>query len=319
MVRRPGSKWESEVLRRAIVALLSLAVVGFSSVVAPLVAHADSGCLKYDESSGACTLEVEVPGTSGGSNNGSSNGSVRSGGNSSTASGPRVCESKAGKPIPCSSPNGSWYAPGECYAKAAAPELQDVKVTGAGNALYTCTPLLGGVPFEITLPIGAAGAPPPPPDPAVLAARAVAQMGLHAVKIGIVPEPRQGSVGIIGLPTWMWVADPGPSTTGPITRSLSERGFTVTATAKATRVVWRMGDGANVSCLGRGTPYEDSYGRQSSPDCGHTYTKSGRYTVQATSYWTVEWEGIAQTGEIPIDFTADTAITMGESQVIVTG
>lgn len=153
----------------------------------------------------------------------------------------------------------------------------------------------------------------------MLAARAVAQMGLHAIDIGIVPEPKQGSVGIIGLPTWMWVADPSPSTTGPITRSVSERGFTVTATAKATRVVWRMGDGATVSCLGRGTPYKDSYGRQPSPNCGHTYTKSGRYTVQATSYWTVEWEGIGQTGEIPLDFTADTAITMGESQVIVTG
>lgn len=184
-------------------------------------------------------------------------------------------------------------------------------------AVHMCM-LPDGGGINIVVPAGAA-APPPPPDPAVLARQAIAQMGLHAIEIGIVPEPRAGSVGIIGLPTWMWVADPGPSTTGPITRSVTERGFTVTATAKASRVVWRMGDGATVSCLGRGTPYKDSYGRQSSPDCGHTYTRSGRYTVQATSYWTVEWEGIGQTGEIPLDFTADTAITMGESQVIVTG
>lgn len=93
----------------------------------------------------------------------------------------------------------------------------------------------------------------------------VAQLRLHAIKAGIGPEPKRGSVGIIGLPTWLWFADPGPATTGPITRSVTERGFTVTATAKVSRVVWRMGDGALVSCLGRGTPNTDSYGRSPHP------------------------------------------------------
>ncbi|GAA1435917.1 hypothetical protein GCM10009616_34350 [Microlunatus lacustris] len=261
---------------------------------------------------------MTAPGTKKGSKRGGS-GSTDSV-NKSTGSGPRTCESKAGKPLPCSSAAGDYYAPRECYAKAAAGEVQDVARPPAGSSVYTCTPVYGGgIPFEITLEDGAAGAPPPPPDPEVLARQAIAQMGLHAIEIGIVPEPRQGRVGIIGMPTWMWVADPGPATTGPISRSATVRGFTVTATAKATRVVWRMGDGTTVSCLGRGTPYKDSDGRRSSPTCGHTYTKAGRYTVQATSYWTVEWEGIAQTGEINLDFTADTAITMGESQVIVRG
>jgi hypothetical protein len=71
-----------------------------------------------------------------------------------------------------------------------------------------------------------------------------------------------------------------------------------------------------VTCTGPGVPYADSYGKQSSPECGHTYTRQGRYTVSATSYWTVNWSGIGQTGTIPIDFTTTTNITMGESQVI---
>jgi hypothetical protein len=103
---------------------------------------------------------------------------------------------------------------------------------------------------------------------------------------------------------------------GPITRSASARGYTVTAVAKVTKIVWNMGDGRTVTCTGPGTPYADSYGKQSSPTCGHTYTRQGRYTVSATSYWTVEWAGIGQTGTIPIDFTTRTNITMGESQVI---
>lgn len=284
-------------------------------VWAPTSAYA-GGCQKKNARSGTCTVIVKAPGKGKGSNH--SRGGSDNSRSTSTGSGPRKCESKAGKSLPCSNSNGTYYAPKECYAKAAAGEVQDVGKAPAGSSVYTCTPVYGPLPFEIILPNGAPGAPPPPPDPAVLARQAVAQMGLHAIKVGIVPESKQGSVGIIGLPTWMWVADPGPSTTGPITRSATLRGFTVTATAKVSRIVWRMGDGSTVSC-GRGTPYKDSYGRRSSPTCGHTYTKSGRYTVQATSYWVVTWTGIGQTGQIPIDFTADTAITMGESQVIVKG
>lgn len=307
-------------LKRVIIALLGLAIVALGVVIGPhssAYAAGGAGCRKHSKFAGTCDVKVVVPGKSKGSNyTDSDSESPRT---TSTSLGPRKCESKAGKPLPCSNENGSYYAPKECYAKAAAPELQDVGAAPTGSSVYTCTPVYGAVPFEITLPNGLPGAPPPPPNPAVLAQQAVAQMGLHAIKVGIVPEPKRGSVGIIGLPTWMWIADPGPATTGPITRSVTERGFTVTATAKVSRVVWRMGDGATVSCLGHGTPYEDSYGRQSSPTCGHTYTKSGRYTVQATSYWTVNWQGIGQTGTINIDFTAATAITMGESQVIVNG
>ena len=156
-----------------------------------------------------------------------------------------------------------------------------------------------------------------PPDPRVLALRAIATMRRRAIGIGIVPEPRVGSVGIVGLPTWMWVANPGRHTWGPITRTPSSAGYSVTATAKVQRVVWAMGDGHTVSCTQRGTPYEDSFGKRSSPDCGHTYTRQGRYTVRATSYWLVTWAGIGQSGTIPLDFTRTAVITMGEAQVLI--
>ncbi|MDN5798167.1 MAG: PKD domain-containing protein, partial [Intrasporangium sp.] len=91
---------------------------------------------------------------------------------------------------------------------------------------------------------------------------------------------------------------------------------TVTATAKAQRVVWTMGDGSTITCTGPGTPYADSYGKKSSPTCGHTYTREGKYTVRATSFWVVTWSGIGQSGTIPLNFTDTAAITMGEAQVL---
>lgn len=142
-------------------------------------------------------------------------------------------------------------------------------------------------------------------------------MGLHAIEIGIVPKPGRNSVGLVGMPTWMWVADPGPSTTGPITRTVAKAGYTVTATGTVRRIVWKMGDGHSVVCEGEGTPYADAYGKQSSPTCGHTYTKQGKYAVTATSYWEVAWGGIGQNGVIPINFTQQAQINVGEAQVIV--
>lgn len=187
------------------------------------------------------------------------------------------------------------------------------------GAIYQCLVPGSDVNGDRVLLFWAAGPPPaapPPPDPRVLAREAMNAMRLKAVNIGIVPEPRPGSIGIIGLPTWMWVDGPAENTWGPITRTASAGGFTVRATAKVKKVVWDMGDGTQVVCLTKGTPYADSYGRQSSPDCGHTYTRQGSYVVTATSYWSVTWTGVGESGVIPLDLSRTTNITMGESQVI---
>jgi len=190
------------------------------------------------------------------------------------------------------------------------------------GAIYKCegTPGVGGgrigVPplrlFWAATPPNA----PPPPDPEDLAREAIAQMQLSPIQIGIVPEDAPGRIGVVGMPTYMWAENPGQNTIGPITRSASAGGFTVTATATVDRIVWDMGDGSSVTCEGPGTPYEDRFGREPSPTCGHTYTSQGRFTVTARSYWTVAWQGIGETGVIPLDLADSTQITIGEAQVI---
>ncbi len=140
-------------------------------------------------------------------------------------------------------------------------------------------------------------------------------MNLSAITIGLVPEPEAGSVGLVGMPNWMWVENPSENTWGPITRSASAAGWTVTATGRVSQVAWSMGDGQVVSC-GAGTVYRDSYGKSKSPNCGHVYTRQGAYTVQATSHWVITWSGIGQAGTIPMDLTRSAAVTIGEVQVL---
>lgn len=191
---------------------------------------------------------------------------------------------------------------------------------GSEGAIYFCEPppgVAGGgqlVSFfwSLTPPSGPAA----PPDPRQLARAAIASMRLQAVAIGIVPESRPESAGLVGLPTWMWVADPSATTWGPVTRTASSGGYTVTATAKVDHVTWAMGDGTTVTCHGPGTPYADQFGTRPSPDCGHTYTRQGRYTVTATSNWTVTWSGIGQTGVIPLSFARSVSLVMGEAQAL---
>ncbi|MGB8384434.1 MAG: hypothetical protein WCG47_24895, partial [Dermatophilaceae bacterium] len=104
----------------------------------------------------------------------------------------------------------------------------------------------------MTMQYWAASAPAPPPDPRQLAQQAVASMNLSAITIGLVPEPEEGAVGLVGMPNWMWVENPSENTWGPITRSASAAGWTVTATGRVSQVEWSMGDGQVVSC-GAGT------------------------------------------------------------------
>ena len=235
---------------------------------------------------------------------------------------PQKCVSSySGKEVPCRDGNSWWSNDRDCYVSLADPQPPKSDTQWEGHttgAIYECySPAIVGTRmytfWSATSPAGPAA----PPDPRVLALRAIATMQLRAIEVGIVPEPQAGSVGIIGLPTWMWVADPGQHTWGPITRTASSAGYSVTATAKVQRVVWAMGDGKTVTCTQRGTPYADSDGKRSSPDCGYTYTRQGTYTVRATSYWTVTWAGIGQSGTIPLHFTRDAVITMGEAQVLI--
>lgn len=304
-------------LRRA--AALGLCLLFAAMTAAPALAEpivCPPGTVP-DPNGGQCVITVLVPGTGGGSGG---NGA----GDPAVPAAQRTCTFTllgSSREMPCSSDDGWWSQSQQAYCEAASPQppLSDPVWGGRTEGqIYECT--RPGAAFGVVAPVfliwlaqPPAGA---PPDPRVLAQQAVATMNLKAVSIGIVPEPAPGRVGLVGMPVWMWDANPGPSTWGPITKTASAGGYTVTATAKATKVVWSMGDGEVVVCRTPGTPYEDSYGRQDSPDCGYSYTRQGVYQVWARSYWSVQWSGLGQSGSIPLQFANSVRITVGEAQVL---
>lgn len=121
----------------------------------------------------------------------------------------------------------------------------------------------------------------------------------------------------------MWAADPGPQTTGPQTVTATEQGLSITATAKLVRIVWDMGDGTKVTC-GAGTPYTETEQVEDSPDCGHRYSATskqrpgGRYTVTATSHWTVDWRGGGTQGRFAdLPFSRSASIAVGELRPVL--
>jgi len=171
-----------------------------------------------------------------------------------------------------------------------------------------------------TAPAGAGAG----PSPREVAQLAIKHMTLSAIDIGIAPKPGPNSVGLVGMPVWMWVKNPTSHTYGPITATASAGGITISATAAVQQVTWDMGDGSTVVCATAGTPYQPSFGRQKSPDCGYVYMKSSgdkphqKFTVSATSDWVITWSGAGQTGTIRLGgLTRSTQITIGEAQVLV--
>lgn len=281
--------------------LLAAGVVAAALLGHPVAAVADDGatCLSYNLY-GVCMIWAEAPADPG---DGSGSGTGSSGG---------------GDDSPFLLIDGYWCLP----AGLADPQPLQSEAVWQGHtegAIYLCeVPAQRGGMFVVGLVIPFWSLTPPaaPPDPEVLAQQAIETMQLQAIRVGIVPEATSGAVGLVGMPTWMWVAAPDAQTLGPITRTASAGGWTVSATAQVTSVTWDMGDGHIVTCAGPGTAYQVSYGTQSSPDCGHTYTRQGEYTVRATSHWVVTWAGIGRAGSIPLDLTQAVDLTVGEAQVL---
>lgn len=230
-------------------------------------------------------------------------------------SGERVCTWR-GDVVPCVSDQGTWYSPFNCYISAVDPLPPYTDLSWRGHTdgtLWYCriTGSATGTPLVIWLASST-----PPPDPMQLAREAVRRMQLRPIAIGIVPNDEPDSVGLVGMPIWLWAANPGAQTLGPIRRSVSEGGYTVTASAKVERIRWSMGDGGVTTCTGPGTPYKLSYGITESPTCGYRFDKQGEFTVTARSDWIVNWRGIGETGSFRIYLTQNTQVVIGELNVV---
>ncbi len=309
--------------------LLPLAVAGLLSLaVAPGFADGGTECGYVDPESGMCVIVVQPePGPE---TSAEDDGPEQTDGGSPCYwdPAPQGPSGPAAGPVPCTSDHGYWSNSYDCYIERLDPQPPPTAPfwEGAyveGGAVYQCFQPQTGTAVSIWL-----AEPPPPsgagPSPGEVARLAVDQMNLSAINIGIAPEPGEGSIGLVGMPVWMWADHPDEHTFGPNSASASAGGITVTATAEVDKVTWVMGDGAEVVCHTAGTPYKPSFGMKPSPDCGHVYQRSSagapgdRYTVTALTDWIVRWQGAGQSGVIRMDgLERSVQIAVGEAQVLV--
>ncbi len=225
--------------------------------------------------------------------------------------GPAECQRDDGQRVPCSSDLGWWSATYDCYLKlVAAAEPDDLDHAGEGR--YRCDPGplgwgAGPAAIFLWLPLGADA-----PDPAVLADQAVEAMGLRGITVGMAPPP--GTQALVNAPVWLWAADPGENSWGPISATAAAGGVSVTATARATSVTWSMGDGSVVTC-GRGEPYPAPSGT----GCTHTYRSPGTYQVTAATGWQVAWTAsTGAAGSDALQTTSSVVIDVREARARIT-
>jgi len=254
-------------------------------------------------------------------------GLAKSTGTKSPSASARVCRERLGdntatQEISCTFQGGWWIDSEQCWVKLVDPQPAKSDPIWAGHtdgAIYMCV-APGADARYLTWFIWRATQPPEIPnvDPSVLAQQAVAALQLRPIRMGMVPEDKPGYVGLVGMPVWMWVDTPDPHTYGPATNTASDGSVTVTINAKVAKTLWEMGDGKSVVCTTAGTAYQDSDGKQPSPDCGYSYTKQGTYTIRATTTWDIAWTAnTGQSGTIPLTLTATRTVVIGEVQVIV--
>ena len=119
----------------------------------------------------------------------------------------------------------------------------------------------------------------------------------------------------VGYPLWLY-ADGG--TIQPRTVTESAGGMSVRISIKVDEITWSMGDGHSKSC-GVGTKWRKGAVKPAtpSPTCGYVYEKKGRYTVTATTHWTINWAAGGQTGTIPFAIGRGRDYRVGELQTII--
>jgi hypothetical protein len=194
------------------------------------------------------------------------------------------------------------------------PAIPPGETDGVTGSLYMCADPWASAAYSLWVPKGLI---PVFVDPARMAVQLVASMGFEPIKIGSAPSVTPGSVGLIGLPTWLWVQDPSATTYGPNRKSATQNGITITAVGRVDKLVWTMGNGDALTCRGPGTPYAESFGFSPSPDCGYRYSEPGEYDITATAWWTVSWTAsTGESGSVPLRVGSRGHLVIGEVQVI---
>lgn len=332
------------VLRTAVALAVTTLTIALGIAVAT-PALADNNC--WTDANGHTVCGVQAGG--GGTDPAGDTGGGTSSGPGKFTPGPTSCTSTpqggTPAPVPCTKDGAWWSNSGQCYwsldnPQEPTPPGQDP----TSGAWYTCTPLppdcgapssLCGIQYTVAQWLTEPPAGINKYTPAQAAGMLVKTFTLNPIRIGMAPAKKThtddpaGTAPYrrtwVGIPVWLWVNDPTTSTWGPISKTATYGGQTVTATATVQSLTWSSGDGQTITC-GAGTAFNEAYWAnrpaEDSPTCGFRYqhtSGSGTFTVTAQSVWVVKWTGSGQSGTIQMPTTTSTAhVRVGELQSVNT-
>jgi len=326
-------------VRRFLAALVALCLVSAGVFAGTAAVAAGNNCWTDESGNVICDVEATDPGNPETPGGGSGTGPA------GFTPGPKTCTYRPfdgeAEEIPCTVDGGWWSNSEQCYwflkdPQPAPPPGKDASV----GAWYNCSSL---VRPDCNISRDCSGfdrwltAPPPGINrytPAQAAGMLARSFILRPIEIGMAPQLKvhtddpPGTAPYrrtwVGIPVWLWVDNPTDSTWGPISRTATYGGVTVTGKASVTSLTYTSGDGQTIGCGGGGTRFDPAYwanrAAQDSPTCGFRYqhtSKGTPFTVSATSTWSVEWTGGGQSGRIQMpSTTSTTTVRVGELQSV---
>ncbi|WP_415830839.1 hypothetical protein [Janibacter anophelis] len=149
---------------------------------------------------------------------------------------------------------------------------------------------------------------------------AIDQIKMGAPEVGASPcqSAADACRGTVGVPVWLWVGDGNGSLPSDSATASAGR-FTISASAKVSKVKWSLGDGQSTVCTGTGTAFDAATHGWSTPDCGFEsgWKRPGTYTLTASYVWEISWSG-DQTGSTTRTLSTSEQVTVGELQSVVT-
>jgi hypothetical protein len=321
---RHRTRWPVAVLATVLVTVLATLLAAVLVATAPAAAQAAPNCDegaddRFEFWHAFCTESPRFAGTGGG-------------GEAECVLDPDLW----GIPVECFHEFYGWWSVNwQCYVRFSTPQPPASDPVWAGHtpadgAIYraTCPWLEGldGLPwtaFSIQRFIASGSG----PIGSVLA-DAIGRLVITGPDIHMAPDP--DGVGLVGLPVWIWTPVT-EQTWSPDPVRVPVLNWVLVVEAAVDRIVYDLGNGDSVVCdRGPGTPYQDHFGAQESPDCGYRgYSRpsslrpDGLYHITATTHWLISWRfetaagaatGLA--GEETTTRLSTTSVRINELQVV---
>jgi hypothetical protein len=206
-----------------------------------------------------------------------------------------------------------YYAGGGDHPGSTPAGVAAITPAAGQTVMLACTDETGVLVFQQVFVFDPADPLPGLDDPAQAAADALAALPLAPPRIGL--DPPATTSQLVGLPTWLWVANWGA---GQATASLD--GVTATVTATPTQVRWTSDQGDATTCAGPGSVYDPARPADAQhSDCTLLFEAAGADQLTATVTYAVTWT--ASTGDRgdldPLTRSATVAVTVDQAQALI--